>query len=135
MSEVDQKGQDLAALSVLIVEDEYFIAAEMTELLQKAGATVVGPFATAGEGLAQLNQVMPDCALVDINTGNGPSFELADALVLHGVPFLFLTGYDAGTVPDRFSKIARIEKPADEREVLAELIELRPMTIRAPLSG
>lgn len=135
MSEVNQAEQDLAAFSVLVVEDEYFIAAEMAELLQKAGAMVVGPFSTAVEGLAHLNNVEPDCALVDINTGDGPSFELADALVLRGVPFLFLTGYDAGSVPDRFSKIPRIEKPADERKVIAELIKLRPMTIKAPLSG
>lgn len=114
----------LSARSVLVVEDEYYLAIEVAEQIERDGGSVIGPFATAGEGLASLADRTPDCALVDINTGEGPSFVLADALLAQGVPFAFLTGYDAGSVPDRFSGIERVQKPAHTRTVIEALSKL-----------
>lgn len=116
---------DLSGMSVLVVEDEYYLAADVAQQVTRAGGLVIGPFASAHDGLAGLTDNTPDCALVDINTGEGPSFVLADALLAQGVPFAFLTGYDAGTVPDRFRGIDRIEKPAHDRSVIAVLSKLR----------
>lgn len=121
----DPKPSKLSGRSVLVVEDEYYLAIELAEQIERGGGSVVGPFATAGEGLASLGDSTPDCALVDINTGEGPSFVLADALLSQGVPFAFLTGYDAGSVPDRFSGIERIQKPAQTRTVIEALAKLR----------
>lgn len=115
----------LAGMSVLVVEDEYYLATEMAEQIERVGGSVLGPFATADEGLAALADGLPDCALVDINTGDGPSFVLADALLAKSVPFTFLTGYDASSVPGRFSGIERVEKPAQTRTVIEALSRLR----------
>lgn len=120
------KRPDLSGMSVLVVEDEYYLAMEMAEQIERVGGSVLGPFATADDGLAGLSGRKPDCALVDINTGEGPSFVLADALLARALPFAFLTGYDAGSVSDRFSGIERVEKPAQTRTVIEALSRLRP---------
>lgn len=116
---------DLSNARVLLVEDEYYLAVELAEAIQRSGGKVNGPFATAEEGVASLAADIPDRALVDINTGGGPSFALAEALLERGVPFAFLTGYDADAIPSRFGEVERIEKPADSRIVLEALSLLR----------
>lgn len=115
----------LSGTKVLVVEDEYYQAIEVVEEIVRIGGSVAGPYSTTEEGVASLAAALPDCALIDINTGNGLSFTLADALLARGVPFAFLTGYDAGSIPERFGEVRRIEKPADVRTVMKALSDLR----------
>src|SRR3954466_8151015 len=42
-----------------------------------------------------------DAAVLDADLRGGPSYTAADALAARGVPFAFLTGYEAGGLPDR----------------------------------
>lgn len=113
---------------MLVVEDEYYLATDIAQQVRRSGGTVIGPFATYEEGLASLSEGLPQCALVDINTGDGPSFELADALIAQAVPFAFLTGYDAGSIPERLSDVQRIEKPASNQKIIATIAALRSPT-------
>lgn len=105
-------GPNLTGRSILVVEDEFYLALEMQEEIERAGGVVVGPFADVGTGLASLARDSADCALIDINLGDGPTFEMADALQACGVPFVFLTGYDRSVVPERFHDIQCVQKPA-----------------------
>jgi CheY-like chemotaxis protein len=89
----------LAGCSVLVVEDDYYLATDAQIALAKAGATVVGPSARTDEGLSLLDQRRPDCAVLDINLGSGPCFVLARELRTRSVPFVFVTGYDASIIP------------------------------------
>jgi CheY-like chemotaxis protein len=104
---------DLTGQSILVVEDDYFIAADAAGAVKNAGAEVLGPCSTAEEALTELSRQHPTGALVDINLGDGPSFKVADALLDHQIPFIFLTGYDEGTIPARFADVPRLEKPMD----------------------
>lgn len=103
----------LADVCVLVVEDEFHLAKDARHALEKAGATVMGPFPRKREALAALHDRSPDCALVDVNLGAGPDFEVADALRARNVPFVFLTGYDREALPPRFAEAPRLEKPVD----------------------
>jgi hypothetical protein len=42
---------------------------------------------------------------------------VADALAARGIPFVFTTGYDARSVPDRFAGVKRCEKPTTPEEI------------------
>jgi two-component SAPR family response regulator len=117
-------GAILAGIEVLVVEDEYHLAFELKALVEGAGGRVAGPFADAAGAIAQLDRHRPDCGVVDVNLGSGISFAAADALVDRAIPFLFLTGYDAAALPDRFTGVDRIEKPADLARVLRKLAVL-----------
>ncbi|MFC7557575.1 hypothetical protein ACFQU7_43195 [Pseudoroseomonas wenyumeiae] len=52
-----------------------------------------------------------DGAILDVNLGGKMSFVAADRLMAAGVPFVFMTGYDATSIPDRFEGITCCEKP------------------------
>lgn len=114
---------DLAGRKVLIVEDEFYLATEIAEQVERAGGIVLGPFRDASASLEHLD-AGPDCAVVAINLGQGPSFMVAEALQRHGVPFLFLTGYDAAMIPPQFAHVERIEKPANTSRVIDAIARL-----------
>lgn len=119
-------GQALDGWRVLVIEDDYYLATDEQNALQTAGAQVVGPCARASEAAMLVDGGHVDCALVDINLGQGPSFEAATVLRARGIPFLFTTGYDATTIPDEFAGVARLEKPIGDKELIDAIAQLRP---------
>jgi DNA-binding NtrC family response regulator len=109
---------------ILVLEDDFYLANDEKVLLESAGATVVGPFGSAFSRDHLPNPGGVDAALVDINLGNGPSFDCARALTERSIPFAFVTGYDANLIPEDLSHIERIEKPIRERHVIGTLTRL-----------
>jgi len=101
----------LAGKQVMVVEDSYDLAREARLILQAAGAEVFGPYATVANAKRSLQQCSPHCAVLDVNLGEGASFELASMLRERGIPFVFFTGYDANALPAEFTDVERLEKP------------------------
>ena len=101
----------LAYHRVLIVEDEYFLADDMAQVLQKLGAQVLGPVPSMDRALALLADELVDAAILDINLKGQMVFPLADVLREQGVPFVFATGYDAAAIPEAYRDVPLWEKP------------------------
>lgn len=51
-----------------------------------------------------------DAALIDINLGHSHTFDFARELQARAIPFAFLTGYDAGMLPDDLAASVCISK-------------------------
>ena len=66
----------------------------------------------------------PDAAVLDINLGDGLAYSVAEILAARGVPFVFVTGYDAESVDSRFREIPVLQKPID-REMLQKILGQR----------
>ena len=86
--------------TVLLLEDDPLLSADLALLLEDAGAEVIGPFRTFHEGLAAVEAGLPHAALLDVELLDGKSFPVADRLHDGGVPFLFYSakgssGYEA----------------------------------------
>ena len=90
-------SQHLANRRVLVVENDYFLATELSDTLQRAGARVIGPVGKVRDGLAALSQ-SPEVAVLDMRLGDDTSFPIADELARRGVPFVFATG-TGGDIP------------------------------------
>ena len=114
----------LADHRVLIVEDEYFLADDMAQVLQRLGASVVGPVQTPDNALALLADEPVDAAILDINLKGEMVFPVADALREQGVPFVFATGYDEAVVPEAYKDVPRWEKPFKPEDLAKALPEL-----------
>ena len=109
---------------LLLIEDEFFIAYDTAVSLQSKGAYVIGPVATIEEAMQTLNAASHiDGALLDLNLQGNMSYPVADALLKRGVPFVFTTGYDQGSIPTRYSSVKRCEKPLDLAKVAEALFE------------
>ncbi len=102
----------LAGRRVLLVEDEYFIAEDMACELAAGGAEVIGPVASVAAAIGLIEQTgRIDGAIVDVNLQGVMSWSVADALLQHGVPFVFATGYDRSSIPARYAQVVCCEKP------------------------
>jgi len=98
---------------LLVVEDDYLIAVDLARDLARRGAEVVGPAGSVRDALALVEAEGDrlDGAVLDINVRDGRVYPVADALAARGVPFVFLTGYDARVIPDAYAGVPRCEKP------------------------
>jgi two-component sensor histidine kinase/DNA-binding response OmpR family regulator len=105
---------------VLLVEDEALVAMMIGDSLTELGFHVIGPIATASEALAAAREKHFDAAVLDINLGDGLVYTVAEILAKRGVPFIFVTGYDAETVDTRFSGVPILQKPI-ERDMLQRI--------------
>lgn len=103
---------------ILLVEDDYYLATDACEWLKEAGAEVLGPVASSTQALELLGDRRVDAAVLDINLGFGPEFEVARHLHRQQVPIVFATGYGASTVPDEFRQSPRIEKPFRQTQLV-----------------
>ena len=108
----------LSGKRVLVVEDEYYIAADLERVLGAEGAVVVGPTGHLEDGLA-LTAAPLDAALLDVNLHGEPSFAIAEKLDAAAVPYMFLTGYDSWAIPEGYQAVPRLTKPF----VMAKVIE------------
>lgn len=119
----------LSGCNILVVEDEFLIADDVTALLRDVGADVIGPAASLPEAMRLAGDSEHiDAAVLNIDLGGVLVFPLADELQARGVSFLFLTGYGDSTIPDQYAAIPCCRKPTGAACVLDELnVLLRPV--------
>ncbi|WAT17773.1 response regulator [Aurantiacibacter sp. MUD11] len=79
--------------TVLVVEDEFIIALDLSETVRDMGFRVEGPYANKDHAFIAIDQEMPDFAILDVMTADGEVFPLADALTDAGVPIIFHSGH------------------------------------------
>ncbi|MGO4835347.1 response regulator [Rhizobiaceae sp. 2RAB30] len=124
----------LAGLTILLVEDEYYLADDMRIILEDAGASIIGPFATVEKAHAAVREVKFDCAILDINLNGKHSFEIASLLVERNIAFIFVSGYDAAIIPKDLQHVPSMTKPIGTAALLRCVAEAadRPLAERAP---
>lgn len=113
----------LAGKRVLVVEDEFFIALMVSDMLEHRGAIVVGPAASVAAALPIATSGTIDAAVLDANLGGVPSEPVAIALQRAGVPFVIATGYGAGVFP-ALAGVPVLDKPYSPERLAAMLCEL-----------
>ena len=114
----------LAGRRIIILEDDYYQAHDSKDTLEEAGATVIAVTATVPDLAPHLARGPIDAVLIDINLGRSLSFDFARTLRSNAIPFLFLTGYDAGMLPEDLAQSPYISKPADRARIVKGLTEL-----------
>jgi CheY-like chemotaxis protein len=109
---------------ILVVEDEYLIAEVLTQMLEDAGATVLGPIGWRDEALAFIrgDGSAFDVAVLDVNLHGQSSYPIADALIERGIDFVFTTGYGTDALNEAYRGYPRCTKPFDQQGLFAALI-------------
>jgi len=116
---------ELAATTVLIVEDEFLIANDLRRILAKAGYEVLGLAESGAEARALVAQAAPAIVLLDIFLkGNETGIDLAHWLGEQHIPFIFLSANLTDSVLDAV-KVTQpfgfLNKPFREKDVLTTL--------------
>lgn len=98
--------------TVLVVEDEFIIALDLSETVRDLGFKVEGPYADKENAFIAIDRHMPDCAILDVKTADGEVYPLADALADAGVPIIFHSGHIASSdITERYPQARACSKP------------------------
>jgi DNA-binding response OmpR family regulator len=118
-----QSSAELSNIKVLVVEDEPLIAMGLADQLREAGATVLGPCATASEAIDVFQANDIDVAVIDFVLADQNSEGLQTALENKGIPFVVLTGYPRVLVRrnERQRVLSKPVRPGDLCSVVKEL--------------
>jgi CheY-like chemotaxis protein len=105
-------SERLKGRTVLVVEDEAMIAMMLEDMLADLGCAVIGP----ADGVAEALELATgpraiDVALLDVNLGGRPVFEVADVLTARQVPIVFSTGYGEAGLRERDQGAPILRKP------------------------
>lgn len=111
----------LTGKTLLVVEDEAFVASDLATLLSDAGAEVKVAN-VADEAMIFLRGSRFDAAILDVHLANGSTYTLADELRARNTPFVFLSGYL--TVREGYTDIPFLEKPFTPETVTTALAAL-----------
>ncbi len=111
----------LQGLRILVVEDVGMVAMSLKAILQDLGCTVVGTAARLhqAEELARHEEL--DGVLLDLNLAGEYTFPVADRLRERNVPFIIMSGYDAGQLRPDLASVPQMAKPCD-REALEPML-------------
>ena len=120
-----------APARLLVVEDEYLVAAFLDRALRLHGYTVTGPCHTVAEAMQAIAEPAAriDGAVLDVALRGGEtSLPVAQELHQRGIPFLFLTGDDRIVRSGQAGAAAVLIKPVS----LPRLIEAVGAMLSAP---
>jgi DNA-binding response OmpR family regulator len=108
----EQEGQPvLQGKRVLVVEDDYLIAAQLASDVAEAGCNLVGMANTVDAALDIIATVDVDAAVVNVKLRQEQTFRVADALAARHIPFAFVTGLSRNDAPARYANVPWLEKP------------------------
>ena len=98
-------------MAILMIEDEFLVAAEIRFHLERAGFTGLQHAATEAAALTAIGNHDWQAAVVDANLNGHGIDRIASALVAKHIPFVIVTGYGQQGLPPSVAGMKVIEKP------------------------
>lgn len=124
MPGVDDTGETLRGLRILLVEDDPLICLDLETSLADLGAIVTATSNVAA-AFAALSIAMPDVAVLDFELGAENSEAIAEVVQARRVPFLYLSGYSEHDGRfSRWSGIPILTKPLSAAQLVRGIHEV-----------
>jgi CheY-like chemotaxis protein len=105
-------------MAILLIEDEFLVAAEIQFHLERGGFTDVEHASTEPEALAAIGDRAWDAAVVDANLNGRRLDGIAAALQEKNIPFVIVTGYGRKGLPAALDHVQVIDKPFHPRTLV-----------------
>lgn len=109
---------------VMLVEDEALVGLMIADFLSELGYRVIGPFTKTEDAMETAKSAPIAAAVLDVNIAGEEIYPLAEFLQRRNVPFVFVTGYGADGIDNRFAGVTVLQKPVD-REALRHALAAR----------
>jgi CheY-like chemotaxis protein len=116
-NKADPQGASLAGRRVLVVEDEALVTMLLQDTLEEIGCEIAGLASRFGDALEKATALAFDAAILDVNLNGQQTFPIAEALRTRGLPFVFATGYGAGSLPASMQQVPVLQKPFQQRDL------------------
>ena len=117
----------LNQVSVLIVEDEPFIALDLAMAVEEARGKVIGPAGSVREALMLIEQHLVQAAILDVNLSDRDVTPIAELLIGGGVPVIFYSGLALpAALRERYPSASIYKKPTPPVQLLNKLVASMP---------
>lgn len=108
-------------MKILVVEDEFLIAIDLQDHLEKLGHDVMGPAESCTSALELIFRTRPDLAIVDTHLGSETCEVVLDELRVQQIPVVICSGYTKDHLPAFASQFPLLEKPYSPETIHAAL--------------
>lgn len=109
--DVTRESGGLQGLRVFVVEDEFAVLILIEDMLEEIGCRLAGTASRINVAMEALGKCQTDVALLDVNVAGQPVYPVAEAFAARGIPVVFSTGYDSGTVTEPWRRWPILQKP------------------------
>lgn len=116
-----KKPTDLKPITLLLLEDEPFIALDVEEVLNGAGLSDIHTVSTCRDAESWLLEATPHVAVIDPRLNDGICVAAVRHLVARGVPFVVYSG-ESGSLIDEEPAFGRglwLTKPCGPDELIS----------------
>ena len=107
----------MSGKTLLLAEDEMYVAMTLDDLLTEAGYRVFTA-ARLDDALGVADRERIDCAILDINLHGEQVYPLCERLEARGVPFFFASAYGSEGIAERYRGVPMVNKPYTCDEVV-----------------
>jgi len=107
----EEQPLDLAGVRAFVVEDEALVLLTIEDMLAELGCRVAVASQHVDHALRLAVDAAVDVALLDVNVGGTRIDPVAQVLAARNIPIVFVTGYEAPTLPLGLGRVARVGKP------------------------
>ena len=111
-------------MAILMVEDEFLVAAEIRFHLVRAGFVELEHAATERDALTAIAAREWDAAVVDANLNGQGIEDVASALLARRIPFVIVTGYSRESLPHSVANVPVIDKPFNPGRLVETMLRL-----------
>jgi DNA-binding response OmpR family regulator len=101
----------LRGARILLVEDDMLVSVLLEDMLMDLGCEVLGPVGHLEEAVDLASVETIDAALLDLSVNGKEVYPVATILAERGIPFAFVTGYDAGGIGMIYRERPTLQKP------------------------
>lgn len=116
--------QLLKGLRILVIEDVGMVAMSLKAMLQDLGCVVVATAARLHEAEELARHETLDGVLLDLNLAGQYTFPVADLLRERNIPFIIMSGYDAGKLRADLAAEPQMAKPFEPEALEPMLIQI-----------
>lgn len=106
---------------ILIIEDETMMTFLLDDMLTELGYNIAGIAQRFDEASDKIEYEGFDAAILDVNLNGQSTFALADMLQKKNMPFIFSTGYDQASLPEKYRTYPALQKPYSQAQLASHL--------------
>jgi CheY-like chemotaxis protein len=114
---------------ILVVEDEFLIAAMVQDMLSDLGYDCLGPLVTLEAGVAAATTEQFEAAIINLVIQGRHSYEIVEVLAARGIPFCFASGLGKQDVSEPWRDRPFLTKPYTLANVRDFLLGISPVAL------
>ena len=112
--------------SILLIEENIAVAADLERILKEAGCIVIGPAGSVADALVQIVQRDIEAAILNVTVGKESTKPVLDVLAFSRVPFVFVSDLSRKLVPFKYRNRPFVSWPCSGDAILQKLTGVLP---------